>query len=81
MFDKLKGCWPSLNRNENIVAVKPLPYENITTRWPACKLLRNNDDNKEIRTFGGKNATVELRSSYKITNVLCLLWIRDAKAA
>lgn len=35
MFDKLKGCLPSRRWNENIVAVNPLPYENITTLLPA----------------------------------------------
>lgn len=35
MLDKLKGDWFSQRRNENIVAVEPLPYENITTRFPA----------------------------------------------
>lgn len=35
MFERLKGDWFSQRRNENIVAVEPLPYENITTLFPA----------------------------------------------
>jgi hypothetical protein len=35
MFSRLNGCWPSLILKENIVDVKPLPYENITILWPA----------------------------------------------
>jgi hypothetical protein len=35
MFDRMNGCWPSLILKENIVDVKPLPYENMTILWPA----------------------------------------------
>lgn len=41
MFDKLKGSWPLLSFNENIVDVKPLPYENITIRWSSCNINSN----------------------------------------
>lgn len=37
MFDRLNGCWPSLSLKENIVEVRPLPYENMTIRWPPCR--------------------------------------------
>lgn len=37
MLDKLNGSWPSSVIKENIVAARPLPYENITTRLFSCK--------------------------------------------
>lgn len=80
MFAKLKGCVLSRRCNENIVEVKPLPYENNTTLLPPYKFQRQSNL-WEIKRFVLKTDCKHMMRFRILTSVLCLLWMRDAKAA